>query len=254
MGIQDGRDDQQGGSGASAVPDVATMKKLCVWQRLKYYIIPFVATVLILLIAGAIGAVTNSAFFTGLAKRWPVILVVALVVTAVGVVLSSKVEGMYNELTDIKYTMKGLHEVLEWQMSILKTVGKVVDKTEPQIERTREFMDSWKQSMGPMMEEMKRVLHKIENPIAEGVHEVEKGLVAAERSVEKCFVAAERGIERLFHKDPITSGDRRSRASCSTSSSASTRTRTTPRQHSNWVTGCPGGELCLPAKSAICPF
>lgn len=190
VGAEDVQEDQTGGNGPSSRPDFATMKKTCTWQRLKIYIIPLAVTFLILLIVGAIGAATNSTFLTGLAESWPIILVVVLVVTALGVVLSSKIEGMYNELMDIKYTMKGLHEVIEWQMSFLKGLGKFVDKTEPEVEKAREFMDSWKQSMEPVVQDIKRVLQKIEKPIAEGVHDVERG-----------FVAAEKRIEGLFHKD-----------------------------------------------------
>jgi len=83
--------------------------------------------------------------------------------------------------------LAGLHEFINWQLAFLKTVGKFVDKTEPQIERAQEFMDSWKESMEPIMQDVKRVLAKIEKPVAEGVHDIENGVMAAEKRLEGMF-------------------------------------------------------------------
>jgi len=164
-------------------------KSIWSWPRLKTYVYAVgVVIILVAIVMVVVEIEDRRNFLTEtVPESWPWILLAVVLLIVLAVTLASKVEALWNEMMDIKYTLKGLHAMVQVSHDFVRGVGEFVDKTEPELQRARDFMDHFERTVNPTLDEMRRLVEKIEKPLSAGCSRLEEGIVGAEKDIEKAL-------------------------------------------------------------------
>jgi len=156
------------------------------WPRLKNYFYAVGVVLIFVVIVMVVVEIEDHKFLTEtVPNSWPWMLLAVILLIVLAVTLASKVEALWDEMMDIKYTLKGLHSMVQVSHNFVRGVGEFVDKTEPELQRARDFMDQFERTVHPTLEEMRRLIEKIEKPLSAGYSNLEEGIVGAEKDIQK---------------------------------------------------------------------